>query len=165
MILTGDGADQLFCGSSIYDDIRLIHRTLRIFNNFRNGYTNYNKPFDTINNVFARKQKIVKGLLKYDNKPITYNNKIKNPHIKYMLFDITTFLQNNLFYKTYYPSKYYNVDLTSPISDFNVVEYSFKIKHKLKYFNGNKKYVLKQILYDYIPEDLLSNQKKDLEFL
>ena len=39
------------------------------------------------------------------------------------------------------------------------MEYSFRMAHNLKYENGNKKRILKDIAYDYIPKELLDRPK------
>jgi len=160
IILTGDGADQLFCGSTVYDNMNPIYAIRKILSNIKNKNTNYKSPFDIVPNMFYRKQKIVKKILNYDNAPIVYKNKCLNMKEKYTLFDISTYLENGLFRKIYYPSNYYNLKLNSPLSDVCIVKYSLDIKMKYKYYRGNKKYILKEILYDYMPSNLLSNEKK-----
>ncbi len=39
------------------------------------------------------------------------------------------------------------------------MEYSFRIPHKFKYYNGDKKHILKDIAYDYIPREMLDRPK------
>lgn len=62
----------------------------------------------------------------------------------------------------------YSLEVRSPLLDVNVVEKSFQIPHIFKCssngasnpFLGNKKYILKELTYDYIPKELLSGPKK-----
>ena len=44
--------------------------------------------------------------------------------------------------------------------DTSVMEYSFAIPHRFKYMNGDKKHILKDIAYDYIPRELLDRPKQ-----
>ena len=44
--------------------------------------------------------------------------------------------------------------------DVNVVEASFRIPQKYKYHHLDKKYILKQLTYQYVPEKLLDRPKK-----
>jgi asparagine synthase (glutamine-hydrolysing) len=39
------------------------------------------------------------------------------------------------------------------------MEYSFRIPHQYKYHHGEKKYILKDILYDYVPKEMLDRPK------
>ena len=52
------------------------------------------------------------------------------------------------------------IEIRSPFLQKELIEYSFKIPHKYKYYKRNKKYILKEILFDYIPKELFSNKKK-----
>ena len=42
-------------------------------------------------------------------------------------------------------------ELRVPLLDHEIIEYSLNIKRKFKVHKKEKKYILKQILYDYIP--------------
>ena len=50
--------------------------------------------------------------------------------------------------------------LDVPILDKEVVEFSFRLPHSFKYDGGNGKRILKDIAYDYIPENMLDRPKK-----
>ena len=39
------------------------------------------------------------------------------------------------------------------------MEYSYRIPHKFKFYKGDKKHILKDIAYDYIPRELLDRPK------
>ena len=43
--------------------------------------------------------------------------------------------------------------------DTDVMEYSFRIPQKFKYHHGCKKYILKEIAYDYLPKEMLDRPK------
>ena len=77
-----------------------------------------------------------------------------------MLNDIKTFLSCNLFYKVSNPANYYGLNLAHPFVDNIVVQKSLQIKHKFKYYQNITKYILKNIVYQKIPQSYL-NQKKN----
>ena len=53
----------------------------------------------------------------------------------------------------------YSLETRCPILDQDVMEYSFRIPHAYKYYKGDKKHILKDIAYDYIPRELLDRPK------
>ena len=53
----------------------------------------------------------------------------------------------------------YSLEARSPFLDTAVMEYSYKIPQRFKYYHGDKKHILKDIAYDYIPEMYLARPK------
>ena len=53
----------------------------------------------------------------------------------------------------------YSLEARCPILDQRVMEYSFRLPHSFKDYNGCQKYILKEIAYDYIPRELLDRKK------
>lgn len=53
----------------------------------------------------------------------------------------------------------YSLETRCPILDREVMEYSFRLPHNMKYEKGNKKKILKDIAYEYIPKELLERPK------
>ena len=66
-----------------------------------------------------------------------------------------TYLPGDILCKVDRASMKYSLESRCPILDKEVMECSFRIPHKYKYADGNKKYILKEIAYDYIPKELL----------
>ena len=76
-----------------------------------------------------------------------------------MLLDMDTYLPGDILCKVDRASMKYSLESRCPILDKEVMECSFRIPHKYKYADGNKKYILKDIAYDYIPRELLERPK------
>jgi asparagine synthase (glutamine-hydrolysing) len=57
-------------------------------------------------------------------------------------------------------SMMYSLEVRSPFLDYRLVEMSQKINLDMKCHNGVYKYPLKQILYKYVPKDLMERPKK-----
>ena len=51
------------------------------------------------------------------------------------------------------------INIKSPFLSKEIIEYSFKIPHNYKYHKKNKKYILKEVLYSYIPKQLIEQKK------
>jgi len=53
----------------------------------------------------------------------------------------------------------YALENRAPFLDVNVMEYSFTLDHRFKYSAGNKKRILKDLAYEYIPREMLDRRK------
>lgn len=84
---------------------------------------------------------------------------VKNWQIRRMLLDMDTYLPGDILCKVDRASMKYSLEARCPILDKEVMEYSFRIPHSFKYFKGDKKHILKDIAYDYIPRELLERPK------
>ena len=79
---------------------------------------------------------------------------------KRMLLDIMTYLPDEVLTKTDRASMKYSLEMRTPLLDQQVMEYSFRIPIEYKYRNGEKKYILKDILSDFVPKEMMDRQKK-----
>ena len=84
---------------------------------------------------------------------------VPNFQTRRMLLDMDTYLPEDILVKMDRASMKYSLEARCPIMDTDVMEYSFRIPHKFKYMNGDKKHILKDIAYDYIPRELLDRPK------
>ena len=76
-----------------------------------------------------------------------------------MLVDEDTYLVGDILCKVDRASMKYSLETRCPLLDVNVVEYSYRLPHEFKYYNGVKKRILKDIAYEYIPRELLDRPK------
>lgn len=83
-----------------------------------------------------------------------------NWQIKRMLLDMKSYLPDEILAKTDRASMKYSLEVRCPIIDYRIIEQSFRIPHNYKYNNGQKKYILKDILYEMVPKGLLDRPKK-----
>ena len=77
-----------------------------------------------------------------------------------MLLDMQTYLPDEILAKTDRASMKYSLEVRCPLLDHKVVEESFRIPHQYKYRRFDKKYILKELTYDYVPRELLDRPKK-----
>lgn len=82
-----------------------------------------------------------------------------NWQIRRMLLDMDTYLPGDILCKVDRASMKYSLEARCPILDKDVMEYSFRIPHEFKFHKGDKKHILKDIAYDYIPKELLERPK------
>ncbi len=83
----------------------------------------------------------------------------KNWQIRRMLLDMDTYLPGDILCKVDRAGMKYSLETRCPILDMEVMEFSFALPHEYKYDKGNKKRILKELAYDYIPKTLLDRPK------
>lgn len=84
---------------------------------------------------------------------------VKDWQIRRMLLDMDTYLPGDILCKVDRASMKYSLESRCPILDKDVMEFSYRIPHEFKYKDGDKKHILKDIAYDYIPKELLERPK------
>ncbi|MCR5404731.1 MAG: asparagine synthase (glutamine-hydrolyzing) [Butyrivibrio sp.] len=91
--------------------------------------------------------------------PVETLYNVGNFQVRRMLLDMDTYLPEDILVKMDRASMKYSLENRCPILDRDVMEYSFRIPHSFKYSHGDKKHILKDIAYDYIPKELLDRPK------
>ena len=74
-------------------------------------------------------------------------------------YDMKTYMNGDIFTKEDRSAMAYSLEARSPLVDYRLVEMSQKIPFKYKYKNGEGKYILKDILYDYLPKEIFQRPK------
>lgn len=182
--LSGDGGDEFFCGYNIYENVRQA-QMLDLLGGMTHGVCalpglkqmrmeeklpfrvrviagNRNKETKTqfgAGNYVVRAGKMVLGEGIPCHYPIESTYQVSDWQIRRMLLDMDTYLPGDILCKVDRASMKYSLEARCPILDKNVMEYSFRMSHKLKYDKRNKKRILKDIAYDYIPKELLDRPK------
>lgn len=182
--LSGDGGDEFFCGYNIYENVRQA-QLLDFLGGITHGFCslpgckqlgleqklpfrvrviagNRNKEaktqFGASNYIICANQMVLgEGLSCHF--PIESSYQVSNWQIRRMLLDMDTYLPGDILCKVDRASMKYSLEARCPILDQEVMEYSFRMDHSLKYEKGNKKRILKDIAYDYIPKELLDRPK------
>lgn len=187
--LSGDGGDEFFCGYNIYERVAqaqkldflggMVHGLCQL-PGFRQLRMQEKLPFK-VRIVAANRNPECKTQLGSDNYlikasrmagvlpgeepplPIRYLTESSYPaenwQIRRMLLDMDTYLPGDILCKVDRASMKYSLEARCPILDREVMEYSFRIPHAYKYAGGDKKHILKDIAYDYIPRELLDRPK------
>lgn len=182
--LSGDGGDEFFCGYNIYENVRQAQR-LDVLGGMVHGICNLpglkqaglegKLPFRVrviagnrgkesktqfgAGNYVTRAQKMVLGEGQPCHFEIESEYGVSDWQIRRMLLDMDTYLPGDILCKVDRASMKYSLEARCPILDKEVMEYSFRMDHSLKYDKGNKKRILKDIAYDYIKRELLDRPK------
>ncbi|WP_248405248.1 asparagine synthase (glutamine-hydrolyzing) [Butyrivibrio fibrisolvens] len=117
-------------------------------------FNEYNKIY--MDEMLGSGDKTIQLPCKY---PIESGYPQDNWQVRRMLLDMDTYLPGDILCKMDRASMKYSLENRCPIMDTSVMEYSYRIAHEFKYHNGDKKHILKDIAYDYIPKELLDRPK------
>ena len=191
--LSGDAGDEFFCGYGIYDLVRkaqeldgigrLAHgigqlplghgKKLEDCYPFRAQVISANRNPKTRTQFGAGSYVELAGRLVQRSEgdpllPVNYETEDRYPsenwQITRMLLDMDTYLPGDILAKVDRASMKYSLENRCPFLDPEVMLYSYRLDHDLKYHREksgwSKKYILKQMAGDYIPRELLERPKK-----
>lgn len=182
--LSGDGGDEFFCGYNLYENVKLAQKLNGIggmvhgicnLPGFQQAGIENKLPFRVrmiagnrekeaktqfaASDYIEKAAKMVPGEKLPCYFPTESSYGVKDWQIRRMLLDMDTYLPGDILCKVDRASMKYSLESRCPILDKEVMEYSFRLVHNIKYEKGNKKRILKDIAYDYIPRELLDRPK------
>lgn len=185
VVLTGDGGDEFFCGYNSYESMkkaqmmdpygRLVYtlcsfpplkkvglmerlpQRVRIIAQNRDKNTKTQYMADTyIRMAYA--------MVKNGGIPIQYTEEaqygVSSWQKRRMFLDMDTYLPGDILCKVDRATMKYSMEARCPLLDHRVMEYSYRLPHSFKYQHGNKKRILKDLAYEYIPRELLDRPKR-----
>ena len=168
--LSGDGGDEIFCGYKMYDWMwvaqhadwignidKKLPAELRAFIQNRNQMT----KSQLVSSVMIEQADSLLGE-HYTNAKYEAENSalLSNWQERRMLLDMQTYLPDEILAKTDRASMKYSLEVRCPLLDYRIIEESFSIPHKYKYYRFDKKHILKDITYQYVPKELLNRPKR-----
>ena len=74
-------------------------------------------------------------------------------------WDLHYYLKDDLLVKLDRASMRYSLESRVPLLDCRLVEFAYNLDDSLKARNGSSKYLLKQVLFDYVPKELFDRPK------
>lgn len=178
--LSGDGGDEIFCGYKMYDwtwvaqhfDIcgtiayhtpgrnlldKKLPPELRAFIHNRDK----NRKTQLYIDVMIEEAEKLLGREAYNIKYVQEDRLyMPNWQERRMLLDMQTYLPDEILTKTDRASMKYSLEVRCPLLDYRIIEESFRIPHGYKYHHFDKKHILKEITYQYVPKELLDRPKK-----
>lgn len=82
------------------------------------------------------------------------------PMERQALFDLQFYLQGDLLTKVDRASMHFSLETRVPYLDHRIIEFTLNLSPDLKYRNKTTKYLLKEILYQYIPRKFFARPKQ-----
>lgn len=185
VVLSGDGGDELFGGYNIYTVLQAAYRK-RYFGRmlFAFGKLPYVKE-----TAWWKQRSLLERIISDDNVPeartqaginhfrevintllpnmrnnLYYEMESRYPGKRYdivrMLLDMDTYLPEDILTKVDRASMRYALECRCPFLDKEVMEYSFRLLVSHKNDSGNQKRILKDIIYGYIPKEVMERPKQ-----
>ncbi len=185
MALSGDGGDELFHGYGSYVWAqRLSNPLIRGFRKtigqslsksekyqHRAEIFKYENKEQLKSHIFSQEQfffsvpeieKLVTGLASDEiNMLEDYSYFVRNLTAKedQAIFDLRYYLKDDLLTKLDRASMRYGLEARVPLLDHRIVEFALNLSPKLKVNQKVKKYLLKEVLYDYVPASYFDRPK------
>lgn len=186
MVLTGDGGDEQFMGYGMYTWAKRLHHPIVkatrkiVYVTLKNSGSNRFKRaadlfYHPVNeqlkgHIFSVEQylfteKEVKNLMRKRTtieKEVFANQSLArrlSPTEQQAFFDLTTYLKDDLLVKVDRSSMKASIEARVPLLDHRIVEFSLNLDESLKVKNGSQKYLLKEVLFDYVPSSLFDRPK------
>lgn len=159
VVLSGEGADEIFCG---YDRYKLLrygkylryipftfgNDILKRIKNMR-GKNEAERFFEVIR-LFDKEELSKLGIENYDiNKIWSYQYGCEITNAQY--FDLMTLLPNDFFMKADKMSSAFSLEQRVPFMDYRLVEYAFTLPLNMKLKRWNEKFILKREYKDKLP--------------
>lgn len=187
MTLSGDGGDELFMGYGAHLWAqRLKHplvsafrypiqfalqmgnnrskRVANLFHSYSNKYLHSN-ILSQEQNLFYEKElsSIVGHSLNHQVSSLfpmkTEKRKLTAAELQ-SLFDLRVYLKDDLLVKVDRASMQHSLETRVPLLDYRIVEFSLNLNQSLKLRDKTAKYLLKEVLYEYVPAHFFNRPKK-----
>ncbi len=186
MALSGDGGDELFLGYGAYRWAKRLNNPLiklarhpvscllsQMGNRYKRAATVLNFPDNkTIkSHIFSQEQYLfsreeIKYLIKpelYSDFSIDENFQNSSRRLSVIeqqaLFDINYYLKDDLLVKVDRASMQHSLEVRVPLLDHRLLEFALNLNPKLRLKGKTGKYLLKQLLYDYVPKEIFNRPK------
>ncbi len=178
--LSGDGGDELFWGyhnyfrmkkvSTLYKMPKIVRKftsaVLEKSSNYRLKKIADGLKIDSLEELFLYSNRLFDFEKLFHQKNISCQEEYK----KYLYsdkslferisdYDIKTYMNGDIFTKVDRATMAYSLEARTPLVDYKIVEFSQTIPFEYKYKGGEGKYILKDILYDYLPKELFTRPK------
>ena len=182
--LSGDGGDELFMGYGFYNWARRLGKPLvQAFrqpiavalqklgdNRLQRGSKLFQYPEPRRkSHIFSQEQyfftesEIYKLLIKPADITIQENLDFSNRKLSAIeeqsFFDLKNYLPEELLVKVDRASMYHSLEVRVPLLDHRMVKFALNLSSDLKLRGNTSKYLLKQVLYDYVPSSFFNRPK------
>jgi asparagine synthase (glutamine-hydrolysing) len=186
MTLSGDGGDELFLGYGMYQWAnRLNNPVVKAFrkpiaavlsamgNRYERASTlfHYEQESDIKSHIFSQeqylfsKQEISQLMTESYLMPLEGLDEKKSLkrelHVveEQALYDMKFYLQDDLLVKVDRATMHQSLETRVPLLDYRIVEFALNLDMQLKLNNGVSKFLLKEVLYDFVPKPIFNRPK------
>jgi asparagine synthase (glutamine-hydrolysing) len=184
MTLSGDGGDELFLGYGSYDWAKRmsnpfvkalrspIHSVLSSLNDnrYRRAAFHFQKSAHPLRHIFSQESyyfneaEVSRLLIGAKNKTVIEETiaglkRKLSPEEVQAFFDMRYYLKDDLLTKVDRATMQFSLETRVPLLDYRIVEFALNLDKSLKNKDGIPKYLLKEVLYDYVPKSFFDRPK------
>lgn len=185
MTLSGDGGDELFLGYGMYKWAKRFDSNIFkyyqkpakfLFSKMKPKYKRISLLLDSEDkselksHIFSQEQYFFS---KKEVKSLLANTSNENYHLEesfnlrrelnamedQAFFDLKYYLPDDLLVKVDRASMKYSLETRVPLLDYRIIEFALNLPEKFKFQKNTSKYILKDILYDYVPKSFFDRPK------
>ena len=183
--LSGDGGDELFMGYGSYNWAKTLNKKwvsplrypLYSFSQLMSDrYKRAGNLFAFDNkahlksHIFSQEQYffseselasfLTENNFDFENENRNFRSERKlNAAEQQSLWDYKYYLPDDLLVKVDRASMHYSLETRVPLLDYRITEFSFNLDSELKIKGSSMKYLLKQVLYDFVPKEIFNRPK------
>ena len=180
MALSGDGGDESFLGYNNFDWVAKFKYLIKAPFFLRVIASKF-----VTENIFKSKAEPIRRILNFESKNdfipgifVGYNSIVKKRNLKWLSFydgyknwtedlfqatadlNIKLWLENDSNVKVDRASMAYSVEVRSPFLDYRIIEFARTLPVSYRFMPGRKKRILRDILKEYIPEEVFDQPKR-----
>lgn len=178
--LSGDGGDESFIGYQRYNWVKkgsnlyylplpirkLISKIVALSPNYRHKVISEALIFKNVNEAYLAAMTAVD--LSWIQSDVNYkdvdefkylNHQDKNLYERITDFDIKTYLNWDINTKVDRATMAYSLEARAPLMDHQVIDFARSLPTSFKYYKGNQKRILKDLLYQSVPEEIFKRPK------
>jgi asparagine synthase (glutamine-hydrolysing) len=184
MTLSGDGGDELFLGYGSYTWAKRmsnplvkafrspIHSVLSSLNDnrYRRAAFHFQKSAHPLRHIFSQESyyfnelEVSRLLIGAKNKTVVQETIVGlkrklSPEEEQAFFDMRYYLKDDLLTKVDRATMQFSLETRVPLLDYRIVEFALNLDKSLKNKDGIQKYLLKEVLYDYVPKSFFDRPK------
>ena len=183
--LSGDGGDELFHGYGMYEWANRLSKPLMpllkeplyaaskwMGDKYQRAGNLYDYPSQQhiTTHIFSQeqyyfKEQELRSLLvntAFDFKQINQQPAVErelSAAERQSFWDFNHYLKDDLLVKVDRASMQYSIESRVPLLDYRLVEFAYNLDPGLKIKDGTMKYLLKEVLYDYVPKQIFDRPK------
>ncbi len=186
VVLSGDGGDELFCGYNRYIWMNKIRNFLLLSSSIRENTApllekipylklrrlsqilQYKDPLEMYLGIICmwnerELKKLIGKNYSYEQLPFSqiYKKLDNSPLLKRLqILDFHTYLPEDILTKVDRASMAVSLEARVPLLDHRIAEFAYDLPLDLRYRHGIRKYLLKKVLYKYLPAKFFRRPKQ-----